>query len=181
MVERSPIQLQERPARTWWDLPFELPIRSAITRWSPVPLRLIVGIGFMNHGLAKLWRGPEAFATVLHALGVPAPHFMAWLTILTELFGGFAVFVGAFVTLVSLPMTVLLLVAIFTVHLPFGFRSIKLLGVTATGPQFGKPGFETNLLYIACLAALVLGGPGPWAVDNLVRSGFDRERRQRKS
>jgi putative oxidoreductase len=51
--------------------------RSAIARWAPVPLRLMVGGGFMAHGLAKLGRGPEAFAAILHALGVPAPHLMA--------------------------------------------------------------------------------------------------------
>jgi uncharacterized membrane protein YphA (DoxX/SURF4 family) len=57
-------------------------------RWAPIPLRLIVGYGFMAHGLAKLSRGPDAFANILHALGVPAAHFMAWVTILTEVFGG---------------------------------------------------------------------------------------------
>lgn len=72
--------------------------------WAPVPLRLIVGFGFMEHGYAKLLKGPQAFATILHALGVPAPHWMAWLTILTELLGGFAVLLGAFVPLVSVRM-----------------------------------------------------------------------------
>ena len=57
----------------------------------------------------------------------------------------------------------------FTVHLPYGFSSIKLNAVTAAGAQFGPPGYEVNLLYLACLAALVLGGPGPLAIDNLIR------------
>jgi putative oxidoreductase len=136
---------------------------------APVPLRLIVGLGFIDHGLLKLSRGPEVFASVLQALGVPMPHFAAWLTIATELFGGLAVLLGAFIPLVSVPLIVLLLVSIFTVHLPFGFSSIKLLAVTSAGPQFGKPGYETSLLYISCLAALVLGGTGPFAVENLWR------------
>jgi putative oxidoreductase len=143
--------------------------RFPISRWAPLPLRLIVGFGFMQHGLAKLARGHEAFATILHALGVPAPHFMAWLTILIELLGGLAVILGAFVTLVSLPMAALLLVAIFTVHLPYGFSSIKLLAVTPAGAQFGPVGYECNLLYLACLAALVLGGSGPLAIDGLIK------------
>ena len=58
----------------------------------------------MEHGYAKLVKGPEAFASILHALGVPAPHLMTWLTILTELLGGFAILLGAFVPLVSVPM-----------------------------------------------------------------------------
>jgi len=143
---------------------------SRIARWAPVPLRLIVGYGFMEHGFAKLARGPEAFAAILHAIGVPAPHVMAWSTILIEVLGGLAVILGAFVALVALPMAALLVVAIFTVHLPYGFSSIKLVSVTAAGAQFGPPGYELNLLYLACLVALVLGGPGPLAIDGLVRT-----------
>ena len=142
---------------------------ASLARWVPIPLRLIVGFGFMQHGWAKLHRGPDAFATVLHALSVPAPHLMAWLTILTELGGGALILLGAFVPLISIPMVIVMLVAIFTVHLPFGFASIKLLGVTAAGPRFGPPGYECDLLYLACLAALVLAGPGPLAIDNLRR------------
>ena len=143
--------------------------RFPIARWAPIPLRLIVGFGFMEHGFAKLSKGPDAFATILHALGVPAPHFMALFTILIEILGGLAVILGAFVTLVSLPMAALLLVAIFTVHLPYGFSSIKLMAVTPAGAQFGPVGYECNLLYLACLAALVLGGSGPLSVDNCAR------------
>ena len=143
--------------------------RASVTRWAPIPLRLIVGYGFMQHGFAKLSKGPEAFATILHAIGVPAPHLMAWLTILTELIGGLAVLLGAFVPLVSLPMAALLFVAIFTVHLPYGFSSIKLMSVTAGHAQFGPPGYECDLLYLACLAALVLGGSGPMAIDGYLK------------
>jgi len=123
----------------------------------------------MEHGFAKLSRGPEAFAAILYAMGVPAPHLMAWLTIFTELVGGLAVLLGAFVSLFSLPMAGLLFVAIFTVHLPYGFSSIKLMSVTAGRAQFGPPGYECDLLYLACLAALVLGGSGPLAIDGLLR------------
>jgi putative oxidoreductase len=132
-------------------------------------LRLIVGYGFLQHGVAKLLKGPDAFSAILQAIGVPAPHVMAWLTIVTELIGGIAVLLGAFVTMVSLPMAAVLLVALFTVHLPYGFSSIKLIAVTAAGARFGPVGYETNLLYLACLASLVLGGSGPWAVDSLFR------------
>jgi putative oxidoreductase len=139
--------------------------RASVARWAPIPLRLMVGYGFMQHGFAKLSKGSEAFAVILHAIGVPAPHLMAWLTILIEIFGGLAVLLGAFVSLVSLPMSGLLLVAIFSVHLPYGFSSIKLVSVTSGRAQFGPPGYECDLLYLACLAALVVGGSGPMAID----------------
>jgi putative oxidoreductase len=137
--------------------------------WSAIPLRLIVGYGFMEHGYAKVVRGPEAFATILHALGMPAPSLLAWATILIELLGGLAVLLGAFIPLVGVPMIVVLLVAIVTVHIPNGFSSIKLLSVDATGAHFGQPGYETDRLYLAALVALMLGGPGRFALDRLVR------------
>jgi putative oxidoreductase len=148
----------------------------SVAVWAAIPLRLIVGYGFVEHGFAKLSRGPEAFAAILHTIGVPAPHLMAWLTILTELIGGFAVLLGAFVPLVSLPMAAVLFVAMLTVHLPYGFSSIKLLSVTSGRAQFGPPGYELDLLYLACLAALVVGGSGPMAVDNYLRKKQKRLR-----
>jgi putative oxidoreductase len=123
----------------------------------------------MQHGFAKFSKGPEAFAAILSAIGVPSPHLMAWLTILIEFFGGLAVLLGALVPLVSLPMAAILLVAMFTVHLPYGFSSIKIIGVTSGRAQFGPPGYECDLLYLACLAALVLGGSGPMAIDSYLR------------
>jgi len=140
----------------------------AIHRWPLLPLRLIVGFGFIEHGLAKLAKGPDAFANILQAMGVPGAHFMAWSTILVEILGGLAIILGLFVTLASLPMAAVLLVAMFTVHLPYGFSSIKLEAVTAAGAQFGPPGYEVDLLYLACLTALVLGGPGPLAIGGLI-------------
>jgi putative oxidoreductase len=135
--------------------------------WAALPLRLIVGFGFMQHGYAKLARGPDDFANILHALGMPFPGLLAWATVAIELLGGLAVLLGALIPLVSIPMVTVLLVAIFTVHLPNGFSSIKLQSVTAAGAHFGQPGYETDLLYLAGLIALVLGGSGPLAIDRL--------------
>ena len=51
----------------WRDLPIDLISRSPIARWAPIPLRLIVGYGFMEHGFAKLARGLDAFPAILQA------------------------------------------------------------------------------------------------------------------
>jgi putative oxidoreductase len=133
-----------------------------------LPLRLVVGYGFMEHGYAKLARGPDSFAAILDALGTPAPALLAWATISVELLGGLAVLLGVFIPLASIPMVIVLLVAIFTVHLPNGFSSIKLMSVDAAGAHFGQPGYETDLLYLAALVALVIGGSGSLALDSLV-------------
>lgn len=138
-------------------------------RYSAFPLRAIVGFGFMQHGFAKLSKGPDSFAGLLQALHVPAPHFAAYLTIAVEVLGGAALLLGAFVALVSIPTIIVLLTAIFTVHLPYGFSSIKLKAIVDGRAQFGPPGYECDLLYIACILALVFLGPSPWSVDAFLR------------
>jgi len=41
----------------------------------------------MEHGCAKIARGPEHFAGILVAIGVPEPHLISWLTIPVEVVG----------------------------------------------------------------------------------------------
>ena len=149
--------------RSFVNVPLTLP-----TSWYALPLRLIIGYGFMEHGYAKLARGPDSFTSILHAIGTPAPALLAWTTIFVELLGGLAVLLGVLIPLASIPMAAVLLVAIVTVHLPNGFSSIKLLSVDASGSHFGQPGYETDLLYLASLLALVIGGSGPIALDQLL-------------
>jgi putative oxidoreductase len=140
--------------------------------WAPVPLRLMIGYGFFHHGYAKLARGADNFVGIMHALGLPAPELLAWTTIAIELLGGLAILLGAFVVLASIPMAIVLLTAIFTVHLQNGFSSIKLMAVNASGAHFGQPGYETDLLYLAGLVALLLLGAGRFSVDGLMHRTF---------
>ena len=142
-------------------------------QWAPLPLRLVIGYGFMAHGWAKLSRGPAGFAKLLEQLGAPLPEVTAWASTLIEVLGGLAILAGAFVAAVSLPLIVTMFVAMVTVHLRYGFSAINTVGLTADGPQFGPPGYEVNLLYIAGLLALILGGAGPFSIDRLM------ERRRR--
>ena len=139
---------------------------STMPRWAAIPLRLIAGGGLMQHGWAKIAKGPDAFAAILQALHVPFPHLSAYLTIAVELLGGAALLAGAFVALVSIPTIVVLLTAMFTVHLPYGFSSIKIKAVVDGRAQFGPPGYECDLLYIACILALVFLSPIPWSIDS---------------
>jgi len=148
--------------------------RSDLAYWASLPMRLLVGCGFMEHGFAKLSRGPDAFAGILQQLGVPLPHVATWLTIGTELVGGLALLLGAFVVWASIPTALVLLVAMVSVHLPYGFSSVKLLSVSASGARFGPVAYEVDLLYLAALILLALQCPGPLSIDNV------RQRRLRQ-
>ena len=136
-------------------------------RWVPIPIRIILGVGFMVHGWAKWSRGPAAFAELLRQAHVPLPLANAWLVTVLEIFGGLALLMGAFVAIVSVPLILSMLGAMFTVNIKFGFSAVNTIGLTPAGPQLGPPGYEINLLYIACLVVLILAGAGPLSIDAL--------------
>ena len=139
--------------------------RARLDQWGLVPLRLAVGFGFASHGFAKLTRGPEHFAEILSAMGIPAPVPTAWVTSLLELFGGLSVMLGALVAPLSLPLVAIMATAMFGVHFRYGFSSVRLKGITESGAQFGPIGYELNLLYIASLLALALSAPSAFSLD----------------
>ena len=56
-------------------------------RYASLPLRATAGGGFIQHGWAKISKGPVAFAAILESLHIPYPHFSAYLTISVELLG----------------------------------------------------------------------------------------------
>ena len=63
-------------------------------QWAPLPLRLMIGYGFMAHGWAKLSRGPAGFAKLLEQIGAPLPEATAWVSTLIEILGGAAILAG---------------------------------------------------------------------------------------
>ena len=144
---------------------FTLPNNPMMRRWASTALRLMIGFGFIAHGWAKWTRGPANFGNLLHLVGVPHPILTAWMVTMLELFGGLAIIVGAFVTVVSIPLIVSMIVAIFTVQVHYGFSSVNTIGLTPSGPIFGPPGYEINLLYIAGLLTLMLAGPDALSLD----------------
>lgn len=137
--------------------------------WAPLPLRLILGIGFVYHGWDKIADGTQGFQGMLEMIGIPGGAATAWFVALLEFGGGLALLAGAFVVVVGALLVVNMLVAMFTVHLPHGFSFMNVVGMGPDGMEFGMPGYEVNLLYIAGLLALMLGGAGAYSVDRARR------------
>jgi putative oxidoreductase len=100
------------------------------------------------------------FAGMLTNLGIPAPGPMAWIVGIVEFFGGLALILGFLVRPAAALLTIDMLVAMFKVHLSQGFNFMHITGMTDTGPTFGMPGYEVNLLYIGGLLSLLLSGGG---------------------
>lgn len=143
-------------------------MKKKYSEWAPLFIRLIIGCGFIVHGWAKPSRGTAGFEKLLGQIGVPFPHFTSWIVPLTELIGGSAILIGAFVSIAAVPLIFTMLVAMFTIHIKYGFSFVKTIGLTASGPVFGPPGYEIDLLYIAGLISLMLTGAGIFSVDSLL-------------
>jgi putative oxidoreductase len=132
-------------------------------------LRVVVGFGFMAHGIAKWQRGPAGFGRLLHQIGVPLPTISAWVVTVVEVLGGLAILLGVLMAVAGIPLIVTMLVAMFTVHFAHGFSSVRTIGLTEGGPVFAPPGYEINLVYIAALLVLAVTGPGPFSLGALLR------------
>lgn len=142
----------------------------------PLPLRLMLGFGFLYHGIPKLSAaGHQDLVGMMQGIGMPLPELMAWGTGLFEVLGGAMLLAGLWVVPVAAIGIVQMAVAMFTVHLPHGFNFINITGMTEAGPQFGMPGYEVNLLYIAGFLSLMLLGAGAASVDGLLSSETDTD------
>jgi putative oxidoreductase len=141
------------------------------TEYAPLPLRVVLGLGFVLHGWEKIADGTRGFQGMLQMIGIPGGALTAWFVALVEFIGGLALLAGAFVAIVAALLIADMLVAMFTVHIPHGFSFINITGMGPEGPQFGMPGYEVNLLYMAGLLALILGGAGAYSVDRARGAG----------
>lgn len=133
---------------------------SRYTGWAPMPLRLVMGIGFVFHGYPKLFTGHAGTVGFFDGLGIPLPELMTWVVGCVEFFGGIMLILGAFTTIVAALCTFEMIVAILLVHLPNGF--------------LGEGGFELPLLYLAGFVALILSGAGPLSVDRRLENRGSR-------
>jgi putative oxidoreductase len=118
--------------------------------WGLLIVRLVLGIVFVMHGWPKVIGWSHTMAMMTHT-GIPAP-FVA-LDIITEFFGGLALIFGVLARLASAGLIVVMLVAIFKVHLANGFF------MNWYGNQKGE-GIEYHLLVIAMALLVILAGPG---------------------
>lgn len=125
-------------------------------------LRVILGITIFAHGAQKLlgWWGGYGFEGTMgfmtQALGIPA--LFAFLAIVFEFFGGIALIIGLGTRLNAFAIGMIMLVAIFTVHLQHGF----FLGGTEGS------GIEFNLALLAISVAIMFKGAGAFGLDSLI-------------
>ena len=116
--------------------------------------RLTIAYGFYGPAMNK-WSDISSVAKWFGSIGIPFPTLNAYLAASTELLGVVLLTLGLFTRLISLPLIVVMVVAITTVHLAHGFSS-------------GNNGFEIPLYYMLFLAIFASFGAGKFSLDHLI-------------
>ncbi len=124
-------------------------------------IRLVFGLTFAGHGTQKLfgWFGGHGLAGTsgfMESLGLKPGRNFAILAGAGEILGGLLFALGLWLPLAALLIVAPMLVAISKVHGPKGYW--------ITGG-----GFEYNAAIIAVAVGVALTGPGPYAVQSLLR------------
>ncbi|MEJ2467648.1 MAG: DoxX family protein [Campylobacterales bacterium] len=119
--------------------------------------RLVVATGFTEAAHLK-WESIEATAEWFGSMGYPLPLFTAYLVGSVEVLGIVLLALGLLTRLISIPLMVIMIVAILTVHLPNGF-------------ECSKNGFEIPMYYFVFLGLFISHGPGRYSLDHLLFKG----------
>ena len=116
--------------------------------------RLAVAYGFYEPAMQK-WSDITAVASWFSSIGIPFATLNAYMAASIELLGVVLLVLGLFVRLISVPLMIVMLVAIVTVHLGHGFSA-------------GDNGFEIPLYYMLFLALFASYGAGKISLDHLL-------------
>jgi putative oxidoreductase len=119
----------------------------------PLLFRLLLAFGFYGTFMMKA-QSPSGFAGYLGSLGVPAPEFWAWVTMICEGAGVICLFFGFLTRIITIPLIIIMINAIALVHWSHGYNP-------------GANGFAIPLIYGLMLISLLITGPGRVSVDAL--------------
>jgi putative oxidoreductase len=116
--------------------------------------RLTVAYGFYQPAMMK-WSDIGSVAEWFGSMGIPFPTLSAYMAATTEIAGVVLLTFGFLTRLISMPLIVIMVVAIVTVHLPNGFEA-------------GNNGFEIPLYYMLFLIIFVAHGAGRFSLDSVI-------------
>ncbi len=128
-------------------------------------LRVLLAVVFFPHGAQKVlgWLGGKGFeATMAYFTKMEhIPAVFAVLAVAAEFLGPIGLFFGFLTRIAAFAIAVEMAVAVYKVHLKFGFF------MNWSGQQPGE-GFEYHILVFAITIALMIGGAGRWSIDRTI-------------
>jgi putative oxidoreductase len=128
-------------------------------------VRVVLGVVMFAHGAQKMlgWFGGYGFRGTMGFFReqLKIPSVFAFLAIMAEFFGSIGLILGLFTRIAALGIAIVMLAAIFMLHLRVGFFS------NWFGNQKGE-GFEYHLLAIALCIVLLARGAGAFSLDHML-------------
>jgi len=116
--------------------------------------RFAVAYGFYEPAMMK-WSDIGAVAEWFGSMGMPLPLLNAYMAATTEIVGVVLLTLGLMTRAISIPLIVVMIVAIVTVHLPHGFSA-------------GNNGYEIPLYYMLFLLIFLSHGAGKFSLDRVL-------------
>lgn len=118
-------------------------------------MRVACSLPFIYHGCAILFGmfggpGPQGFAAFMHM-----PVAVGYLVGLAQFAGGIAILIGALLRVGAVCVIIVMLGAIFMVHLPHGY-------------DIGHGGLEYALTEMLLALGLLLSGPGKYSLGSVL-------------
>jgi putative oxidoreductase len=127
----------------------------------PLLFRLVLAYGFYGPATMKL-KNFNGIVEWFTGMGMPLPKLNALLATGIETAGFILIFLGLATRIISIPLMVVMVVAITTVHMGNGFEA-------------GNNGFEIPIYYMLMLFSLLIIGPGRISLDSLVAKFYNKK------
>ena len=116
--------------------------------------RLAIAYGFYEPAMMK-FKDIGSVAEWFGSMGIPFPTLNAYMAASTEVLGVVLLTLGLLTRAISIPLIIIMIVAIVTVHLPNGFSA-------------GNNGFEIPFYYMLFLLTFLSHGAGKFSLDRLI-------------
>ena len=118
-------------------------------------IRLTLAYGFYTPAINK-WQDINAIASWFESMNYPLPKLNAYMAAGTEMAGVVLLALGFASRIISIPLIIVMLVAIFTVHINNGWEA-------------SNNGFEIPFYYMIMLFVILIYGPGKISLQGIIK------------
>lgn len=123
-------------------------------------VRLVLAYGFYEPAMNK-FSNIHDVAQWFEGMNIPFPTLSAYMAATTEMAGVILFVLGLLTRVISIPLLIVMAVAIKTVHLAHGFSA-------------GDNGFEIPLYYMIFLVILLAHGAGKFSLDYYFKKNYSK-------
>lgn len=131
--------------------------KKVLEDWALLLLRLFMGGTFLAYGIKKIQAYDNYVVLFSDKLDLPFPLINLYLVMGVEIIGGLFLLLGVLTRVVTIPLIITMITALFLVNIDKGFAASNF-------------GMEIPLAYISILFVLFAFGSGKFSIENIWKS-----------